>query len=345
MKAGNLHIRTPFSIKVLLSATKNISAAILSVFVMVINTMQAQEVKFTAKLDRSSIRIGEQANLHLTATYGHNAVSKLSWPLLKDTVIGKIDIVNQSAVQKGKTDSTVKSNITESKTIAITSFDSGYYAIPPFKVFINGDSTKVVQSEALMLQVHTLPVDTTKAIKDIKAIHEVPFAFEDIKIYVLIGIAVLLLGAVIYWLIRRNKIKPIVIIPKAPPVLPHVAAISRLEKLRTEKLWQNGQEKMYHSIISDVLREYISKRFPVNAMELTTDEIMLRFRKINISRDFKDQLYQVLFTSDMVKFAKEQPLPLENEHSLEEAIAFIKNTMPVAQPVQQQPDSQVKDNG
>jgi hypothetical protein len=311
---------------------------------LIFNPLKAQEVKVDAKLDRSTIRIGEQAKLQLTATYDKKStITKLTWPALKDTIVGKVEIISQTPVQKSNTDSS--SSVVESKTIIITCFDSGYYALPPFQILINGDSGKVAASEALMLHVQTLPVDTTKAIKDIKAIHEVPFAFEDVKWYVLIGFAVLLIAGIAYWLIRKNKIKPIVIIPKAPPVLPHVDALARLEKLRADKLWQNSQEKLYHSTISDILREYISKRFPVNAMELTTDEINLRFRKINISREFKDQLYQVLFTADMVKFAKERPLPGENEQCLEQAIQFIKNTMPIAQTPPKQPDIQAQDNG
>lgn len=346
MKAGSLAMQNNFNITRILSTAAKWRVAHLLAFVLLFQITYGQEVNLSAKLDRSTIRIGEQVKLQLVATYsktGH--VTKLTWPVLKDTVIGKVEIVTQSAVLKDSLQSDASPTATESKTIVITSFDSGYYAIPPFKILINGDSLKVAESEPLMLQVQTLAVDTTKAIKDIKTIHEVPFSFDDIKGYILIGLAVAILAVVVYLVIRKNKIKPVVLVPKAPPVLPHVEALSRLEKLRADKLWQNGQEKLYHSGIADVLREYISKRFPVNARELTTDEIMLRFRKINISRAFKDQLYQVLYTADMVKFAKEQPLPGENEQCLEEAIAFIKNTMPMTQAAEKQTDTQAQDNG
>jgi hypothetical protein len=41
-------------------------------------------------------------------------------------------------------------------------------------------------------------------------------------------------------------------------------------------------------------------------------------------------LKQILVLSDLVKFAKEKPLPVENEQTLEQAISFVKNTQQMA---------------
>ncbi|HXB11283.1 MAG TPA: hypothetical protein VNZ45_04810, partial [Bacteroidia bacterium] len=56
-----------------------------------------------------------------------------------------------------------------------------------------------------------------------------------------------------------------------------------------------------------------------------------------ISAELKTKLQQTLTLSDLVKFAKEQPLPHENENSLTYAIEFVKGTIPEAQPVQNLP--------
>ncbi len=53
-------------------------------------------------------------------------------------------------------------------------------------------------------------------------------------------------------------------------------------------------------------------------------------RRIDTSAELKTKLQQTLTLSDLVKFAKEQPLPHENENSLTYAIEFVKGTIPEA---------------
>lgn len=60
-------------------------------------------------------------------------------------------------------------------------------------------------------------------------------------------------------------------------------------------------------------------------MEQTTDETMRSMRRIHIEDGLRLKLRQLLSLSDMVKFAKEQPLPSENEQSMEDAILFCAN--------------------
>ena len=91
-------------------------------------------------------------------------------------------------------------------------------------------------------------------------------------------------------------------------------------------MWQEGKIKLFHSQISEIIREYLEKRYGVNALENTTDEIMQSIRYHGISQDQTTKLNQILVLSDLVKFAKEQPLANENDMSLLNAIDFVKNT-------------------
>ena len=61
-------------------------------------------------------------------------------------------------------------------------------------------------------------------------------------------------------------------------------------------------------------------------MEQVTDEIMYSFRTADISDELKIKLRNILFLSDLVKFAKEQPLPNENETSWINAHEFVMAT-------------------
>jgi hypothetical protein len=83
---------------------------------------------------------------------------------------------------------------------------------------------------------------------------------------------------------------------------------------------------LYHSRLTDILREYIENRFKIQAMEQTTDEILFGFRNAAVDEESKHKLKQVLSLADLVKFAKEQPLPNENESSLSNVYDFIHGT-------------------
>ena len=77
----------------------------------------------------------------------------------------------------------------------------------------------------------------------------------------------------------------------------------------------------------DEINEFIENRFKIQALEQTTDEILYGFRNVSIDEDSRLKLKQLLILSDLVKFAKEQPLPNENELSLSNAYDFVKGTM------------------
>jgi len=54
---------------------------------------------------------------------------------------------------------------------------------------------------------------------------------------------------------------------------------------------------------------------------------MRAIKRVDIDAELKNKLKQVLVLADLVKFAKEQPLPKENEDSFNTAVEFVKNTV------------------
>jgi len=110
-------------------------------------------------------------------------------------------------------------------------------------------------------------------------------------------------------------------------VLPaHVRALSELDQLKAEKIWQQGREKDFYSRLTDILRTYIYEREGINAMEMTSGEILNEIRKISDVDSVYENLKQILSTSDLVKFAKYKPYPNENDLSLVNAYFFVNQT-------------------
>ena len=70
----------------------------------------------------------------------------------------------------------------------------------------------------------------------------------------------------------------------------------------------------------------------MNAMEMTSAEILDSVCKIDDVVPAYDKLEQVLKLADYVKFAKFRPLPDENDLSLMNAYFFVNQTKPVELP-------------
>jgi hypothetical protein len=291
-------------------------------------TAFAQEPTAGQKLDRAAILIGEQTKLHLSIKL--NVKDKVDFPVLADSIAGKVVIVSSKAdTVFDKQDATIE---TIHRAYTITSFDSGEYVIPSYAF---KTTTGPVYTQPLTLKVQPVAVDTTKAFYDIKQPLAVKYSFWDWlrdnwQLVTAIFVALLIIGGVIYYLKTRPK-KVVVIEPLKPKLPAHIIALQKLKELRDRKLYQQ-EIKQYHIELSEVLREYLEKRYGIKTHEQTSDEIFDALRRLDITEDNKNILRQVLGLADLVKFAKEKPLPFENEQSMDNAIAFVNNTQQAYQP-------------
>ena len=288
---------------------------------------QNRSGKASASIDSSTILIGD--HVHLTIEYTLPAHSQLQWPVFKDTLSQNIELV-----ESGKIDTVSKGSSGELKLkqiLTITCFDSGSFVIPPIPItnqFKGDTTTYIAYTQALNLNVNTVAVDTTQAIKDIKAPMTSPITLMEILPWVLGGIILLaVIALVIYVIVRRKKNKPVFARSAAPPLPAHIQALNALETLRQERLWQQGKVKEYQSRISEILREYISNRYHIGAPEMITPEVISHLEALKaITPDDLKRCRMVLELSDMVKFAKFIPIPDEHDNSLRNSVQFVENT-------------------
>lgn len=282
----------------------------------------SQQFKLNTYLDTTAILIGDQLTYTIELEQPRNA--KVIFPVLKDTLSSKIEIVETEPADTSRRNEL----LVIKKRFIITSFDSGYHKIPAYSFAFRLDNhTDSITSSEHFLTVNTLPVDTAKEIMDIKPVMNTPFSLTEIKKELLTGLVILIGIALIIWILIRYKKNKSIFISKKPEESPHIIALRELDRVSSEKLWQNNHIKLFYTRITDILRIYIYGRFGINAMEMTTEEILQSLEmELNTDMDLKASFSKLLILADMVKFAKEVPLPQENEISLLSAYTFVNRT-------------------
>ena len=284
----------------------------------------AQYPYVEAKLDTNSILIGEQTNISLSVYYS-NENAKIDFPIITDTLHKNVEVIETSGID------TLRSSdhfILQTR-VTLTSFDSGYFAIKPFQFKVD---EKVLLSEALLIEVENVRIDSTNAVLyDIKGVYDDPLTFGEFmneygyKMAGGIGILAVLTYLSWFFFVKRAPILEVVKKPE-PSIPDHETALARLISLKDQQLWQNGKDKAYHSELTETLRVYLESRFKVSAMGQTSDEIIQQMRFADISEDSRSEFVRILKLADMVKFAKEKPSANENEKMMDLAVEFIENT-------------------
>jgi len=281
----------------------------------------AEKTLLSVSVDSAAILIGEQTVLHLTMTTDKAKKVRLIIP--RDTLMQGVEVLNAS-----KPDSTLIENgrLLIKQDLLVTSFDSALYLLPPF---IAIDGTDTVYSNQIALKVSTLPV--INKYYDIKGAWKPPFVLADYYVWIFGVLTTLFLICVVGYMIQRKRNK-LSILPfkKAEPQLPPFdQAIKDLDEVKQQKLWQQGRNKEYYTLITEALRRYIVGRFGLGAMEMTSNEILDEIYKLEDVESAYESLKQIMQLSDFVKFAKFTPLPDENDLSLMNAYLFVNQTKPV----------------
>lgn len=295
----------------------------LAIPALLCSSAQAQTVQATAKLDPAKIVVGDQARLFLEVS--GNAGYQLTWPAIPDS-FGSVEVV-----EKGKIDTLKNGNLLIYKQrLLITGFDSAVYTIPQISFAVNDrGNTYNIATDSLSFLVSTVLVDTTKEFKPIKGIIAVKGSWLD-YIWWIIGAVLLLAAIIIITIILSRRKKPEPVEPVITETLTE-KTLRQLRELKAENIWQRGEEgvKEYYVQLTDIIRNYIELRFGVAALEKTTDELMTAAAKNAELHKIRQQLFVLLYTADMAKFAKAQPTIIEHDAAMEAALEMVQKTKPV----------------
>jgi hypothetical protein len=304
--------------------------------------LAARQTQIEMAVNPAAILIGEQAIVTLTLTA--DEATSVAVLLPEDTLMRGVEILE---VSPWDTLTRENGRVTISRELLITSFDSSLYLLPSI---VAATPTDTAYSNQEALKVSTVPdvdVEHPENFFDLKPLWEPPFVWKDYLGFLLWLLLALLVGGAAWYVFKRWKQhKSLLPQKEAPKIPPHERAIQALEEVKQQKLWQQGKYKEYYTGMTDALRHYIYERFDIDAMEMTSSEILGDLRAQHDAAHVHPKLAQLLTLADFVKFAKTQPLPDENDLSMANAFLFVEQTKVVPTPDQETdtPASQTADN-
>lgn len=295
----------------------------------------AQTPMAKATLDSTYVIVGRPMMLHLEAIVPEG--TPLLFPPIAeggvivaqdDTLDIRLEVADVTAVD---TTSAAGGLVTMRQDIKLLAFDSASLYVPPFQFVAGGDT---IFTNALALKVvvpFEVEVDPQKYF-DIKPPQAPDWVWTDYAWWIVGPLLCVLLCAALYFGYRyykRHRAAEDGLPPTAePPLPPYDRAMAALEALEARKLWQQGLFKQYHTELADILRDYIVGRFGTPAREQTSYEILADMQRMDdVTPSSRRSLKQVLELSDLVKFAKYEPLADDNHLSAVNAKMFVSQTV------------------
>jgi hypothetical protein len=133
--------------------------------------------------------------------------------------------------------------------------------------------------------------------------------------------------------LRRRAKRPALAPPPKPRLPAYEEAMERLTVLESEGLVGTGQQQAYYFRLSEILRDYVGRRYDFDSLELTTDELLVELRSRSTPGLHFDGLTAFLREADLVKFARSQPTDGECKSAMDVARSIVERSRPVMQTV------------
>lgn len=293
--------------------------AIVAVFMPVILLLSPGQVaaqsadaypRVETRVEPTSGTVGERFNLIISAT-APDLADLQTLPLFDTqttwTAVGDPQI----------SDAPSGNNHTRTLTYTIVPFETGRQAVPKVALTYSpktGATSSTVLSEALWVDVNSVLSGNGSA----SALREVspPAALPVPAAVIWIGSLVLflVLALVGWWLWKRysDRLKKMLGGALTPPEL----ALKQMDALESERLIEHKKIKEFYTRLSDSLRAYLQAAYGVQAMDLTSTELLREMDELatrepeNRADDYRRavaRLTELLDEADLVKFARFVP--------------------------------------
>ena len=276
--------------------------------------------------DRTNVVIGDQIKATITTNLSEGREWRNLENVWPDSITG-IEVVSGPLVDD-------KNPASARYTWNISLFDTGWVMIPALPVVIRkGNELDTFFTTEIPVQVMTIEPDSA-GLAGVKDIEKQPFNLMYYKKYLphlLVLLAIL--AGVYFWWRKKNRKEELIEIP-IPEPLPHEWAFRALDELEEKRLWQSGEVKEHYSLLTAILREYLERRYGINALEQTTDEILGQLSYQLLSNELLRDTEQLLSVADLIKFAKADPGIDIHAEAIMRVRRFVAGTMDTSPPVE-----------
>lgn len=270
---------------------------------------QLPQVKVS--VDKTDILIGQQILYSVESSMADNTF-QISWFSVPDS-LGTFVIVS-----KDKIDTTVANgNIIFKQQLILTNFDSGRQVIPPLSITasdLHSDSSFTIFTDTVPVNVSYSPLDSIQPFHDIKPVIELknsrPWWF-----WALIALGIVLLGILIYFIIKRNQKKKVTTLFSSD-LSPYEEAMQSFSALEKEGLLSENKIKEFHTRLTDILKRYFSRITNSYKLHLTADEILVEIKNYDVPTDEISKFANSLRMGNAVKFARYLPEYSQNEKAI-----------------------------
>ena len=293
-------------------------------------TATAANTTLKASLDSTFLLMGKTTAIKLELVQDKNTIGYFT----ADAVNALSEQIEIAERPKADTVDLGNNRIQINKQYIIQAFDSGMYVIKPFEYVIGKDTVKSNQLTIKVLPVSVNPEEDIIGYADVidpprKFFDWLPDFIADYWWAILAALAAIAGGIFAYRRWYKKGINPLK--PKKKLQPPYDEAMARLNSLKEQHLWEKGEDKAYYTELTDILRVYIERRFGVNAVEMTTSQILDTLHHHEETQLVNSQLNDILAVADFVKFAGHHPDAQANELSFDQAVEFVERTKPLPQ--------------
>lgn len=300
---------------------------------LILAVVSHAQVQVTASVDSTKILIGGRSHYFITV-YAPKG-TKISFPEFNN----KKEIVSDVEVLSAKSDTAdANGKVRIRRIYTITAWDAKRYTIPAQKVIVGG-TTKTTGNVALNVQ--AVPIDTVKSTPmPPDDIQKVPFSWGEWVPVILVIVLALILICIVFYLYRILCHKKNGRTPKNTRALSYYEQAKHdLSEIAANKMLY-AEQKAYYTDVTNVLRKYISQRYNINALEMTSHEILESMKDVcDVS-----ELKVVFNTADLVKFAKYSTDANDMTYYLDSIVHFIDSTkVEEAKEVIEEPKENISD--
>jgi len=275
------------------------SITVLAIFVLVVlcsySVQAADQAYFSA--DKTTPLIGEPIHLLLHLRVPQNA--QLALPDFKKSLspfmvenVGSLNRVQQFD------DTSVEYEL----PLEVVLWRTGIYKTPSLKVSyqLTGAASVNLTVESLQFEVQSVLNDNDLILRPFKPLVNLPY----FPVWEIVPIMAVVVGVIaIFIRNRRARLQKRTSLIEDVTITGHPDAVYALKVLR-QITASNDSPLITYTQVSDCLRHYLAKRFSVQALDLTTSELVEQLNeKAILADDHQQKLSEMLRRADLVKFA------------------------------------------